>query len=285
MRSAKYVDGYDEAVSQFYIDIFLGIHGSLYMRRLNRIGCIMKLKDKTILITGGTSGIGKALVDQLAPCNIAIVVISRNPVKLEKLTEEYANVYTYKCSLANKMDVEKIVDEVLENHPDISIVINNAGIQVSPTFLDNEFSFDSIENEIAINLIAPIWMCALMLGHMLDLRIPASFINITSALALFPKKNSAVYCASKAGLRNFSKSFRYQLEGTQISVQEAIMPLVDTPMTEGRGNGKISAAEAARAIIKGVENNKDEIYVGKAKFMPLLGRISPSLMGAIMKAG
>lgn len=255
------------------------------MRRLNRIGCVMKLQNRTILITGGTSGIGRALVDQLAPHNRAIVVISRNPVKLEKLAEEYPNVFTYRCMLANKMDVESVVDEILENHPDISVVINNAGIQVTPTFLDSDFSFDSIENEIAINLIAPIWMCALMLGHMLDLEIPTTFVNVTSGLALFPKKNSAVYCAAKAGLHNFSKSFRYQLEGTLVSVQEAIMPLVDTPMTEGRGNGKISATEAARAIIRGIEDDKSEIYVGKAKFMPLLGRISPSLMGAIMKAG
>ncbi|HEB92566.1 MAG TPA: hypothetical protein ENI94_03685 [Gammaproteobacteria bacterium] len=63
------------------------------------------------------------------------------------------------------------------------------------------------------------------------------------------------------------------------------MPLVDTPMSEGRGKGKISAMEAARAIIQGVENHRQEIYVGKAGLIPLLARVSPSLIGAIMKTG
>lgn len=245
----------------------------------------MKLLGKTLLITGGTSGIGEALVNQLAPRNIGLVIIGRNPAKLKKLAEKFSNVHPYRCSLASKADVEKTMGEIIDNHPDISVVINNAGIQVTPTFLDSDFDFNHIDNEIAINLTAPIWICALMLASMLDLKSPATFVNITSGLALFPKKNSAVYCASKAGLRNFSKSFRYQLEETQISVHEAIMPLVDTPMTEGRGKGKISAIEAASAIIKGVENDREEIYVGKARLMPLLARISPSLMGAIMKAG
>lgn len=244
----------------------------------------MKLQDRTLLITGGTSGIGKALVAELAPRNIAVVVIGRNPIKLAKLADEFPNVYPYRCSLADKMDVEKTISEISDNHPDISVVFNNAGIQCTPTFLDKDFSFDSIDNEITINLTAPIWICALMLGNLLGLKSPAAFVNITSGLGLFPKKNSAVYCATKAGLRNFSKSFRYQLEGTLVAVHEAVMPLVDTPMTEGRGRGKISSSDAARAIITGIEKGEEEIYVGKARLMPLMARFSPSLMGAIMKA-
>ncbi len=245
----------------------------------------MRLLDKTLLITGGTSGIGEALVKQLAPRNAELAILARNPVKLKKLAEQFSNVHPYQCSLASKMDVERTMREITGKHPDISVVINNAGIQITPTFLDDDFDFNHIDDEITINLTAPIWICALMLENMLDLKAPAAFINITSGLALFPKKNSAVYCASKAGLRNFSKSFRYQLENTRISVHEAIMPLVDTPMTEGRGKGKISATAAAKAIIKGIENDRQEIYVGKAGLIPLLARVSPSLLGAIMKTG
>ncbi|MCF6211402.1 MAG: SDR family NAD(P)-dependent oxidoreductase [Gammaproteobacteria bacterium] len=248
-------------------------------------GATMKLLDRTLLITGGTSGIGEALVQQLAQQNIGLVIIARNSAKLKKLAEQFSNIHPYRCSLASKVDVEKTMGEITDNHPDISVVINNAGIQVTPTFLDSDFDRNGIDNEITINLTAPIWICALMLGNMLDLKAPAAFVNITSGLALFPKKNSAVYCASKAGLRNFSRSLRYQLEETQISVHEAILPLVDTPMTEGRGKGKMSVMQTARAIIKGIENNREEIYVGKARLIPLLARISPSLMGTIMKAG
>lgn len=245
----------------------------------------MKLQDRTLLITGGTSGIGYALVKKLASENKSIIVIARNPIHLEKVRNEISNVYTYKCSLSDKIDLEKTFSEIINNHPDISVVINNAGIQETPTFLDKDFSFDSIENEISINLASPIKICALMLGPLLNLKAPAAIVNITSGLGLYPKKNSAVYCATKAGLRNFTQSFRYQLEETPIKVFEAIMPLVDTPMTQGRGKGKISPDHAADAIIKGIENDDEEIYVGKAKLIPLVSRISPRLMAAIMKAG
>ena len=245
----------------------------------------MNLQDRTILITGGTSGIGYSLVKKLSNKNKSIIVIARNPIHLEKLKNEFPNVQTYKCSLANKIDLEKIFSEIITNHPDISIVINNAGIQETPTFLDKNFNFDSIENEISVNLVAPIRICALMLGSLLNLKTPSAIVNITSGLGLYPKKNSAVYCATKAGLRNFTKSFRYQLEDTSVKVFEAIMPLVDTPMTHGRGKGKISPESAAEAIIKGIENDDEEIFVGKAKLIPFMSRISPRLMAAIMKAG
>lgn len=245
----------------------------------------MKLQDRTLLITGGTSGIGYALVKSLATKNTNIIVIARNPIHLEKIKNEIPNIHTYKCSLANQIELEKTFTEIINNHPDISVVINNAGIQETPTFLDKDFNFDSIENEIRINLTSPIKICALMLGPLLNLKAPAAIVNITSGLGLYPKKNSAVYCATKAGLRNFTKSFRYQLEETPIKVFEAIMPLVDTPMTHGRGKGKISPESAADAIIKGIESDDEEIYVGKAKLIPLVSRISPRLMAAIMKAG
>ncbi|MDF3014284.1 MAG: short-chain dehydrogenase/reductase, partial [Cellvibrio sp.] len=77
----------------------------------------MKLQDRTILITGGTSGIGKALVKHLAPHNKTIVVIARNPIKMEKLSEEFPNVKTYRCSLSNKLEVESTLSEITDNHP------------------------------------------------------------------------------------------------------------------------------------------------------------------------
>lgn len=245
----------------------------------------MKLQDRTLLITGGTSGIGYALVKQLAPVNRAIIVIASNAEKLQRLGGEFSNVHTYCCSLEDATVLQHTVHEIIHAHPDISVVINNAGVQVTPTFLDSDFDYDSIEREISINLTAPIKLCALMIHPLVNTKAPAAIVNVTSGLAIYPKTHSAVYCATKAGLRNFTRSFRYQLEQTQINVIEAILPLVDTPMTHGRGKGKMSPERAARAIISGIENNRAEIYVGKAKLIPFVARISPRLMAAILKSG
>lgn len=243
----------------------------------------MQLKDRTILITGGTSGIGKEIVAQLAPINKTIIVIATNPVKLDGLKNNYKNVVTYQCLLGSKMEVEETVGEIVDRYKDLTVVVNNAGVQMTPMLHEKEFSFDSIDKEVTVNLTAQIWVSALTLGHFLNLEAPAAYINVTSGLGLYPKKRSAVYCATKAGLLNFTRSFRYQLETTSIKVHAAIMPLVDTPMTEGRGKKKISAKQAATEIIQGVEKGKDDIYVGKTKLMPMLYRISPKVMASIMK--
>ena len=245
----------------------------------------MNLKNRTVLITGGTSGIGLELVNTLAPVNNEIIVIGRNTAVLEELTRKYSNVASYECSLNSRSDVEQIIGRIVANHPDLSVVINNAGIQETPTFLGSDFQFDSIEKEITINLMAPIWICALVFRHFLKQENHTAFINVTSGLAIHPKTGSAVYCATKAGLRNFTRSFRYQMENTNVKVFEAIMPLVDTPMTLGRGRKKISAMAAAKALIEGVEKGKEDIYIGISRLIPLMTRISPSLMAKILKAG
>lgn len=245
----------------------------------------MKLRERSILITGGTSGIGAAMVSQLAGVNAEIVVIGRNPDKLDRLRRDYSNVTPYQCALDLRHEVERTIDTILTRHSSLSVVINNAAVQYTPTLLDADFSFASIENEITTNLAAPIWISALLLGHFQGLQQDSAIINVTTGLALFPKTTSAVYCATKAGLHHFSRSLRYQLEATRIGVHEAIMPLVDTAMTEGRGGGKMSASTAAAAIIRGVEQDRAEFHVGKARLIPVIARISPALMGRIMKAG
>lgn len=245
----------------------------------------MDLRERTVLITGGTSGIGLELVKKLACGASTVVVLSRDPNKLIQLTQAFGNVKGYPCSLDNAVELEATIKTIRQNHPELSVVINNAGIQDTPTFLDTHFQYSRIEYEIAVNLTAPIKICALMLPHMLSLGCPSAFVNITSGLAIYPKKSSAVYCATKAGLHNFSRSLRYQLETTRISVHDAILPIVDTPMTKGRGRGKLSAEKAAESIIRGVTRGREEIYVGKARFIPALARLSPSLLARIMKSG
>lgn len=244
----------------------------------------MQLTNRSIFISGGTSGIGLALVQQLAPKNTHIIVLARNLQKLNLLTNQYANVSIYQCALEDTTQVQTTLQLIQHQHPNISVVINNAGMQSTARFLDENFCFDSIATETATNLIAPIQICSIMLPSLIALNTPAAIVNIGSGLALFPKIDSAVYCATKAGLHNFSQSLRYQLEQTPIKIIEALLPLVDTPMTQGRGSHKITAQQAASEIIDGIQNNKTEIYVGKTKWIPLLARISPWLIARLMKS-
>ncbi len=243
----------------------------------------MELRNRRLVITGGTSGIGLALVEQLAPRNRSVILVARNSARLHKLAQTFPNLVTYPCDLSQKHEVVRCFTDIAQAYADISVVINNAAVQFTPEVTDENFSFDSIETEIAINLCAPVWITALMIKPLLALNKPAALVNINSGLAICPKKSSAVYSATKAGLRHFSHALSYQLEATQVGVHNLILPLVDTPMTHGRGAQKMTAQAAATAIIKGIETGQREIYIGKSRWLPLLARISPGLLASIMK--
>lgn len=240
------------------------------------------ITNKTILITGGTSGIGLALVKQLCAQN-TILVLARSAKKLEELFFAEKNVACYPCDLTSPAHITECIKNITQDYPEISVLINNAGIQFTPQFTETDFRVESINEEIQVNLQAPMLLSALLVKYWQPQNRECSIVNISSALAIFPKTSAAVYCATKSALHNFSYSLGYQLEDTRISVHEAILPLVDTPMTSGRNGEKISADTAAQEIIIGMCKRKKIIYVGKTKWIPILARISPSAIAKILK--
>ena len=92
-----------------------------------------------------------------------------------------------------------------------------------------------------------------------------------------------MYCATQGAVNVFTQSLRYQLEDTNIRVLQAFMPLVDTPMTAGRGDGKLSAAQAAERLIHGIEKEIADHDIGKVKLLRALMCLSPPLARRIMK--
>ncbi len=243
----------------------------------------MKLNNKTIVITGGTSGIGHELVEQLQHSN-TVIVIARSAEKLAALEKRYKTVIPYTADLSDLHETESTGKQIAEDFRDIDLLINNAAVQYTPTFTDNDFDYSSLEKEINLNFYAVCALSYLLLPALMHDR-EAGILNINSALGLYPKTGSAVYCATKGGINIFSQSLAYQLEETNVRVMQAFMPLVDTPMTEGRGNDKISAKTAGAELIKGIELGQTEINIGKVKLLRIIGRVYPSLARQILKRG
>lgn len=241
----------------------------------------MKLNKKRIVITGGTSGIGYEMVKYLHPAN-EIIVIARSANKLDKLTLEFSEVTTYQADLSKLDELKTVASSIAERFETIDVLINNAAIQYTPTFVDEAFDYASINHEITLNFTS---ICSLtyLLLPMLTHRNKAVILNINSGLALAPKTSSAIYCATKGALNIFSQSLRYQLENTNISVQQAFLELVETAMTTGRGKNKMSAEEAAKIILQGVERGVLDHDIGKVKLLRFLLRLAPSIAQKIMK--
>jgi len=242
----------------------------------------MQLKQKVIVLSGGTSGIGKGMVDQLAPYN-HLIVIARNESKLKELVKCHPKITPYLCNLANLDDVASTADLIAKNHPKIDLLINNAAVQYTPTFIDDDFRYETISQEININFTSICSLIYLLLPCLLDEERRVIILNVNSVLGLTPKKNSAIYCASKGGLNIFSQSLRYQLESTNIRVLQAMVPLVDTPMTIGRGSGKISVKKAVFSIVRGIKKEVSDNYIGKSKLLKIIYRLSPVLAKNILK--
>ena len=244
----------------------------------------MNLSNNTILLTGGTSGIGLELLRKFYSLNNKIIVASSNPENLNNLRTEFPHVSTVVCDLGDTRSVKELLEHCLNTYPELNILINNAGIQYNYIWLEEEDGFHKISRELKINLTSPLYLIYGLLP-LLAKQKEAAVINVSSALAFHPKRSAPVYCASKAALHNASKSLRYQLADSSVKVFEIIPPLVDTPMTAGRGSGKLSPKELAEEFIRNFKRDKYESYIGKSKILRFLARISPRIPDNILKNG
>ncbi len=241
----------------------------------------MELVNKHIVITGGTSGIGYQIVKALYPQN-KITVIGRCPDKLNQLKSLSNKISTHRADLANISDVETAAAAIGDQHKTIDILINNAAIQNATTFMSPDLTVQSIIDEVTINFTSVCSLTYLLLSQLLAAP-NAVILNVNSGLALSPKKTSAVYCGTKGAMNIFSQSLSYQLAETNVSVQQAFLPLVDTALAAGKGAGEMPAELAASHILSGLRNGTSMNYIGKAKLLRFLLLTVPFLARAIMK--
>lgn len=241
----------------------------------------MRIIDKNILITGATSGIGLNLVEKLHHNN-NLYILARNEHKIKELKDRFPTVTVYQIDLNNIAELKGMVDNLNKNIDKLDLLINNAAVQYTPTFTDNDFQYESIDHEVTTNFTSICCLCYLLLP-MLNRQHNATILNVNSGLALVPKTTSAIYCATKGALNIFSLSLRHQLRDTQIKVLQAFLPLVDTPMTEGRGSGKLTIDKVSSDIIKGIEKSVLDNDIGKVKFLRLLNRLLPGVAKEMMR--
>jgi len=235
----------------------------------------MAQNKKTVLVTGGTRGIGKALVEHYVSKNCCVISTGRCEETMRTAKAVYPKVQWFACDMAVPSQIVGF-SEQLADRP-LDLIIHNAGIQQARDYFKSTEEPYSIAEETQINFLAPVELTRSLMKNVKQTE--GHLVYITSGLAIAPKQSSPIYCATKAGLRTFAKSLRQQsiMHNSHVLVTEVIMALVDTDMTKGRGKGKITPAEAARQITAGIEKRREEIHIGKVKILMFLRKLMPNL--------
>jgi uncharacterized oxidoreductase len=239
----------------------------------------MKIHNNTILITGGSSGIGLALAKAFVQANNTVIICGRSEEKLQA-AKNFVPVQTYACDLAHEAERRSLVTWVKNEFPSLNILINNAGIQRHINLKNGLAALNGNQDEVAINLEAPIWLTLAFMPHLLA-RPQAAIVNISSGLAYVPMARTPIYCATKAALHSFSQSLRYQLQDTSLQVFEVIPPAVDTNLDQGirkeRGSKvpMISPKVVAEKTLQGLARDVSEIRIDKVQLLYYLSRFLP----------
>jgi uncharacterized oxidoreductase len=224
----------------------------------------MNLGNNTVLITGGASGIGLSLASHFVQAGSTVIVCGRNEAKLREAKALHPQITTYVCDVAKSDERSSLFRWIRNEFPGLNILVNNAGIQRRGLQLTQEQSWETLSEEIKINLEAPIHLSILFIPQLMEQENPA-IINVTSALAFVPLSIAPIYSATKAALHSFTLSLRQQLIDTPISVLEIIPPAVNTDLGgKGLHTSGVDVNEFTGAIVDQLEKGQIEASYGLA---------------------
>lgn len=242
----------------------------------------MKLEKRTVLITGGTSGIGLELAKQLLQRGNTVIVTGRDQAKLDATQRALPGVHIFRSDVSDPDAIAALHASVLAQFPALDTLINNAGIMRNLN-LNQTHDLNDVTREIEINLSGPVRMVQQFLPH-LKTRQGALIVNVSSGLAFIPFTISPVYSATKAAIHSFTQSLRVQLDGTGVTVVELVPPPVETALFRGefaeetKGQKAMDVKVLAHQTIAGVEAGQLEIRPGLSNVLKVMSRIAPQFM-------
>lgn len=232
----------------------------------------MKLDGNTVLITGGATGIGLAIAERFLAAGSQVIVCGRRQEKLDEAKAKHPRLHTMAIDVATADDRVKLFEHVTREHPHVNVLVNNAGIQRRFSLVDGAEDWRAVQQELAINLEAPIHLAMLFLPHLSRQRSPA-ILNVSSGLSFMPMPIAPVYCATKAALHSFTLSLREQARALAVDVVEIVPPAVQTDLG-GTGLHTHGAPldEFTDAVFERLAKGEAEIGFGTSEQMRLASR-------------
>jgi uncharacterized oxidoreductase len=229
----------------------------------------MNITGNTILITGGGTGIGRALAEALQARGNQIIITGRREDVLKDVAAANPGMAWATLDVADPAAVQAFAAQVVQDHPGLNAVIHNAGIMKVEDMTAQPFDLTTVEATIATNLLGPIRLTAALLPH-LQVQPAATIMTVTSGLAFVPLAATPTYNATKAGLHSWTESLRHQLRDTAIEVLELAPPAVATDLMPGHAENPHSMplADYTAEVIGLIESGntpRGEILVERVK--------------------
>jgi len=234
------------------------------------------LTNNTILITGGSSGVGLELARRLLEKGNTVLICGRSKEKLAEAKQLLPQVQIFSCDISSEKECGLLYEWVKTNYPECNILFNNAAIVNNTSFLNDDKAIEKAHKEFQTNILAPIRLSKLFLPLLLKNR-NAQLINITTGLVFAPRAVYPFYNATKAALHSFTQTLRLQLRNEPIRIIEILLPVVNTPWHNGNPPKiAISAEKAVEEVLRKLEKgNSLEIRIGGVNILYWLSRIAP----------
>lgn len=242
----------------------------------------MQMTGNTILITGGTSGIGLELASQLSALGNTVIITGRHESKLDAIRRRHPELICMQSDVSDATAIAQLQGRVTRDYPKLNILINNAGVMRKINLQDRGADLEDLSREIDTNLTGPVRMVKQFFPQ-LKAQPASAIVNVSSGLAFVPFPISPIYSATKAGLHAFTKALRVQLKNTNIRVFELAPPSTQTPLqdafsaTDVKASLNMDVRVLVRKTIEALRRDRLEIRPGAANVLNWLSRIAPTL--------
>ncbi|QEE30447.1 SDR family NAD(P)-dependent oxidoreductase [Terriglobus albidus] len=239
----------------------------------------MKLTGRTILITGGSAGIGLAFALKFLELGNQVIVTGRRQSVLDEVKAKYPNLHTIQSDVADPAQIAALGSRIKKDFPRLDVLMNNAGIFLPRNLKAPTSDLDGLMTEVNINVGGVIRTTSALIDVLTANK--GTVINVSSGLAFVPLPAAPIYCATKAAIHSYTISLRFQLEATGVEVIELMPPAVKTDMTtelvEG-GASAITTDDLVKQSFSALRSGSLEIHPGQSRMLALLSRLAPSFI-------
>jgi uncharacterized oxidoreductase len=240
---------------------------------------IMRLSARTILITGGSAGIGLAFALKFLELGNEVIVTGRRKAVLDAVKAQHPKLHTIQSDSADPAQIAELAARVKRDFPKLDVVMNNAGIGIAKNLKDPVGDLTGLMAEVDVNVGGVIRTTSALMDILTANQ--GTVINVSSALAFVPVPAMPIYSATKAAVHSYTQSLRFQLQGSGVEVIELMPPAVRTDMTsefDEAGIRTISTDELVNQTISALRAGKQEIRPGQSNLLAFMRRLAPNFI-------